>query len=158
MLQAQDCYHLTNEAARSALHLYKRILVGYDGSAGSVNALKTGQKLALMSKSDLIVVGVRPLPRSDSDEAFQSAVSGALRLYQESFYRLRVASMNEGLKLDTIIALGEPALYLARKARQLHASLLILAATAFLRDEEGQDEVVCARIIPDVMCPVLITP
>ena len=136
--------------------LYKRILVGYDGSPSAEAALRTGRELALMSRSDLFVAAIECLPNSDSDDAFQAAVATCLRRYQESFYRLRIAGLNEGIRIETFIALGDPATYLVRKARQLRASLLIVAAVFVSFGQQANS--VCPRIVRDATCPVLVTP
>jgi nucleotide-binding universal stress UspA family protein len=136
--------------------LYKRIPVGYDDSASSEAALRTGRELALMAKADLFVAAIDRLPNSDSAEAFQAAVDGMLRQYQENFYRLRIAGLNEGIRVETFIALGDPAAYLVRKARQLRASLLIVAAAFGLSGQQADS--VCERIVRDAACSVLVIP
>ena len=128
MTQLQDTSEPPADIHNSYPRLYKRILVGYDGSGSSETALRAGRGLALMSKADLYVAAVGCLPDSDSDDAFQTAVATILRRHQECLYRLRIAGLNEGLSIEKLIALGDPAAYLVRKARQIRVSLLILAA------------------------------
>lgn len=72
-------------------------------------------------------------------------------------YRLRIAGMNQGLRVETFIALGEPAVYLVRKARQLRVSLLIVAAAFGLHGHE-KAEPIYLHIVREAMCPVLVTP
>lgn len=136
--------------------LYKRILVGYNGSPSAEAALRTGRELALMSRSDLFVAAIECLPNSDSTDAFQTAVTAVLRRYQENFYRLRIAGLNEGTRVETFLALGDPAAFLVRKARQLRASLLIVATDFALSG--GQADSVCERVVRETTCPVLVTP
>lgn len=156
MLQPQVHCEPLAESLGSPPRLYKRILVGCDGSDSSEAALRTGRELACVAKADLLVASIDRLPNSESDEAFQDGVGSALTRYQEKFYRLRIAGLNEGIRVETFIALGEPATYLVKKARQLRASLLIVSAAFGLSGQQGDS--VCARIVRDATCPVLVTP
>ena len=140
----------------SCPRLYKRILVGYDGSDSSETALRAGRELALMSKADLYVAAVDCLPDSDSADAFEIAVTTILRRHQENLYRLRIAGLNEGLRIETLIALGDPAAYLLRTARRIRVSLLIVAADLGMSGPHVDS--VCARVVRDATCPVLVTP
>jgi nucleotide-binding universal stress UspA family protein len=156
MLQLQDTSEPPAEIHSSCPRLYKRILVGYDGSDSSERALQAGRGLALKSKGDLYVAAVECLPDSGSDNAFQVFVTAILRRHEENLYRLRIAGLNDGLRIDTFIALGDPATYLMRKARRIRASLLILAADFGVAEQ--QVDPVCARVVRDATCPVLVTP
>ena len=158
MLQTQVRSDLPEGAAGIEPRPYKRILVAYEASASSNLALRTGRELSLLSKADLFVAAVQRLPTSDSAEAFQAVVNSALSRYQENFYRVRVAGMNEGMRVETFIALGDPAVYLVRKSQQLRVSLLIIAAAAFGEGEHEEADSVCARIVREATCPVLVTP
>ena len=135
--------------------LYTRILVGY-GSGSSETALRTGRGLALMSKADLFVAAIERLPDSSAEDAFQAAVTTILRRHEENFYRLRIAGLNEGLRIETFIALGDPASYLVRTAKRIRVSLLIVAADFGV--SAPQVNSVCARVVRDATCPVLVTP
>lgn len=156
MLQSQASSEPQAEIHKSRPRLYKRILVAYDGSDSSATALRTGQELALMSKADLFVAAIECLPDSDSDDAFQNAVTTILKRHQENLYRLRIAGLNEGLRIETFIVLGDPASYLVRKASRIRVSLLILAAG--FGATGPQVDSVCARVVRDATCPVLVTP
>lgn len=79
-----------------------------------------------------------------------------LRRHEENFYRLRIAGLNEGLRIETFIALGDPASYLVIKARRIRVSLLILAAD--FGGAGPQLDSVCARVVRDATCPVLVAP
>jgi nucleotide-binding universal stress UspA family protein len=112
MLQSQVRSKPLSANFSSPPRLYRRILVGYDGSAASEAALRTGRELALISRAALLVAAIQCLPNSDSDDAFQIAATTALRRYQKNLYRLRIAGLNEGIRVETFVAFGEPAMYL----------------------------------------------
>jgi hypothetical protein len=105
---------------------FGKILVRLDCSLGSRDALDVARELALQWKAKLYVVGCDPLPDAPSDEAFHDAVRTALRHYEEFFYRIRLAGMNEGLQVETFICLGTLAGCLFCKAQQLKARLLVI--------------------------------
>ncbi len=131
--------------------MFGKILVGYDGSPGSESALSIARELALASKAKLYLVGVECLSVSACSEALQAAVHSALRRYEETFYRIRIAGMNEGLWVETFIALGHPAVCLLRKAQRLKASLLVLGSGG---DELGS---VCKLVLLEAPCAVLVS-
>ncbi len=131
---------------RSAARLdgpFGKILVRFDRSLESYDALEVARKLALHWKAKLYVVGCDPLPDDPSDEAFYDAVTGALRHYREFFFRIRLSGMNDGLQAETFICLGTPAGVLLRKAQQLKARLLVVGSTGDL--DVGSDALPCDR-------------
>jgi len=130
---------------------FGKILIGYDGGPDAERALRMARELALASKAKLYLIGVECLPESASAEAFQAAVASALKNYEEVFYRTRLGGMNEGLHVETFIALGQPALWLIRKAQQLRARLIVIGPG---RNGLGS---VCKRVLIEAPCAVLVS-
>ncbi len=63
----------------------------------------------------MIVVGVEKLPEETTSDSLQRTVQDALQHYQETFYRMRLAAMNEGVQMETTIVLGDPVGELLRR-------------------------------------------
>jgi nucleotide-binding universal stress UspA family protein len=124
-------------AANRELRLFGKILLAYDGSADSIRALSIARELALACKSRLYLIGNELLPESSCSEAFRVAVDSAVKRYADAFYRIRLAGMNEGLPIETFIALGDPVACIVAKARQLRVSLLIIVAKESLFNFES---------------------
>lgn len=131
--------------------LFTKILVAYDGSRESEQALELARDFARTMSAKLLVLGLERLPDEDTLEALHSAVDEARNRYEEKFYRIRLAGMNEGLQVDTAIGIVDPSSYVVRKAQQMHAALIVLG---FCGDEQARSA--CEHIVTKAPCPVMV--
>lgn len=108
--------------------MYRTILVALDGSAGSKSALRRATHLAREMGSQLHALAVEDhLPRfaatvSEMDEA---------REFKDAFFRevmaeARHVAAEQGLAIETQIAIGHAAQTIARRAEELGADLIVV--------------------------------
>jgi nucleotide-binding universal stress UspA family protein len=131
--------------------LFTKILVAYDGSRESEHALELARDFARTMSAKLIVLGLENLPSMEGAEALRSAVVEARNRYEEKFYRIRLAGMNEGLQVDTAIGIADPCSYVVRKAQQTRAALIVLG---FCGDKQARSA--CEHIVASAPCPVMV--
>jgi nucleotide-binding universal stress UspA family protein len=108
--------------------MFARILVGYDGSAGSRAALATALQLAAESGGALTAVTVQHhLPRygatvGEVDEEREVEAAEARRLANE----IRAAAAEHDIDVHTTVLIGHPAHEIVHAAKNIDADLVVL--------------------------------
>lgn len=108
--------------------MFARILVGYDGSAGSRAALATALRLAGESGGALTAVTVQHhLPRfgatvGEVDEEREVGAAEAQRLASE----IRAAATDHRVEVHTTVLTGHPAHEIVHAAKNIDADLVVL--------------------------------
>lgn len=108
--------------------MYGRILVGYDGSAGSRAALSTALRLAAESAGAVTAVTVHQhLPRygatiGEVDEEREIEAAQARRLQNE----IQALADDAGTTVQTRVVAGHPAHELVQAAKDADADLVVL--------------------------------
>lgn len=138
--------------------MFKRILVAYDGSIGSLAALRLGIALARALGTDLHSISVKEhLPRyaASIDE-----VEGAKERIDEHFHALTKQARDEaalaGVELDTVVRSGAEVDEILQMGREGMYDLLLLGSHGHSRVVErviGSTSLSVARLAP---CSVMI--
>lgn len=108
--------------------MYRHLLVGYDGSAGSRAALLTALRLARQSDGQVTAVTVQPhLPRygatlGEVDEERLVEAAEARRLANE----VRAGADEHGMQVTSRVVAGHAAQELVRAAKDVGADLIVL--------------------------------
>jgi hypothetical protein len=105
---------------------YKKVMLAYDGSPFSKKALDVALTIVQEIGAKLLIVGVVPLPKRASVSALQETVNRAHKLLSRKFYKIRLDGMNEGLKIETMIALGDAPELTRYNAERFRSHLIIL--------------------------------
>ncbi len=104
----------------------KMIMLCCDGSATGEKVLHNVLSSALELKSRVLILGVTPLPLGPSAVDLRKAVQSAHEHFSQKFYRIRLDAMNQGVQVDTMLTLGDPAEVTRRNARRFHAGLVVV--------------------------------
>lgn len=132
--------------------MYRKILVGYDGSEQAEDALAFGKQLADMSGAELVVVGVWPLAQ------MWSRVDPAIAEAEAEFAdMLGAAAKSVGAKGERVLSTS-PARGLHDRAERIDADLIVVGSCR--RGRLGQTLVgsVGVALLHGSPCPVAIAP
>ena len=107
--------------------MYKRIVVGLDGSKGSESALEAAMALARSSKAELFLISIEELPRypaavDEIDDERDAATEFFQRIQREGIERVTTA----GLIARHEIRVGHPGQALSHYALEVGADLLVI--------------------------------
>ena len=107
--------------------MYSRILVGFDGSDGSRQALNVAVNLARMCKAALFLISVEELPRYP---AAVDETNGEQRAAERYFHKLHKEAVEQvtaaALTVHSEIRVGHPAQLLPQYAQEVGADLMVI--------------------------------
>lgn len=127
-------------ADHPAVHLpYKKVMLAYDGSPFSEKALDVALTITRELGAKLLIVGVAPLPERASMADLQETVDRAHKLLSRKFYKIRLDGMNEGLQIETMIALGDAGELTRSNAERFRSHLIVLGCPE-CRSRETNEE------------------
>jgi nucleotide-binding universal stress UspA family protein len=138
--------------------MFRRILVGYDGSPGSRAALAAGLRLAAESAGTVTALSVQHhLPRygatlGEVDEEREVEAAQARRLANE----IQAEAAEHDIPVDAKAAVGHPAQQLVRMAKAIDADLIVLGHSGHSAAWGGLLGGVADRVSHHAPCSVLI--
>lgn len=114
-------------ASRFAVRVpYRKVMVTYDGSLSSEKAFDVGRAIAQEFNAKLLVLGISPLPPNPSVLDLQSRIDDIRERFSRRFYKIRLDGMNDGLQIDTMLALGDAGELTRHSAERFHAHLIVV--------------------------------
>ena len=138
--------------------MFRRILVGYDGSVGSRAALKAGLRLAVESGASITAVTVQHhLPRygatvGEVDEEREVEAAQARRLANE----IQAEADEHDRPVEARVAVGHAAQEIVRAAKAINADLIVLGHSGHSAAWGGLLGGVTDRVSHHAPCSVLI--
>ena len=116
----------TRTIDRSAIQAScKKIMLTCDGSSFAEKAFQVARKIAQESSGKLLIIGVAPLPPNPGITDLENSIDQARERFSRKFYKIRLDGMNEGLQIETMLALGDADELTRRNAERFHAGLLV---------------------------------
>lgn len=110
--------------------MYKRILLGYDGSESGQQALLDSREIAQWSHAELVLVAVMPLPVASlgpEGGVYDPAVEEVERERYRAVLEAGVVRLGQaGLQARGEVLIGDPVQELARAAGRLQADLIVV--------------------------------
>jgi len=110
--------------------MYKRILLGYDGSESGQQALLDSREIAQWSQAELVLMAVMPLPLSalgPEGGIYDPAVEKAERDRYQAILDAGVQRLTQArLSARGEVVTGDPVQELARAAGRLQADLIVV--------------------------------
>ena len=89
--------------------MYRRILVGYDGSAAARKAFGTARELAAKHGAELFVLSVARPPEVGDDIETEAVIENSQRYFGALVEELRAEAANAGVSVHCEVAVGHPA-------------------------------------------------
>lgn len=105
----------------------KKIVVGYDGSESSRNAVEWAVGLTSKLKNDIVVVSVVKLPEfSSSIDEIDEAYADGEKQYRSLLEKIVEYGKKQGVSIETEILRGHPAESIVRYAFDCKADLIVM--------------------------------
>jgi len=104
--------------------MYARILVAYDGSGPSKNAVERALALASRDSAALTVLTVAAVPRVPDDVETEAEIERTRELHRTLLEGLEERWRNAGIEPSVVLVVGHPAQQIVRHAEE--ADLLVL--------------------------------
>lgn len=140
--------------------MFKRILVGYDGSDGSKRALMTALALGRQFDSQICAVSVEgKLPRYAATLGEVEEVEQERHEYYDGIQsEARQIAATYGVELGTVVAPGAPAETIVKTAREGGYNLIVMGHKGHSRLHEYLVGATADRVAHLAPCAVLIVP
>jgi nucleotide-binding universal stress UspA family protein len=89
--------------------MYRKILLGYDGSSASKKAFETACNLALRDGAELWVLSVARPPEIADDVETEAVIENSRRYHQRLLAELKATVTRKKIKAHLEVAVGHPA-------------------------------------------------
>jgi nucleotide-binding universal stress UspA family protein len=106
--------------------MYKRILVGYDGSDAGKKAFETALQLAATHGAELYVLSVSRPPEIGNDVETEAVIENSQRYHQELLAELKPEVAAKGVKAYFEVAIGHPAEQIIYDADRRTVDLIVV--------------------------------
>jgi nucleotide-binding universal stress UspA family protein len=106
--------------------LYRRILIGYDGSAASRKAFDTAAALAVRDGAELVVLSVCRPPEVGDDVETEAVIENSRAFHRRLLDELRAGASAAGLSVRYEVAVGHPAEQIMYHADASEADLIVV--------------------------------
>lgn len=105
---------------------YRRILVGYDGSAAGRKAFDAALELARRDGAELYVLSVARPPEIGDDVETEAVIENSRRHHRALLADLRAETSKQGVKAHYEVAVGHPAEQLMHLADEREVDLIVV--------------------------------
>jgi nucleotide-binding universal stress UspA family protein len=106
--------------------MYRKILLGYDGSDASKKAFETACNLALRDSAELWVLSVAHPPEIADDVETEAVIEHSRRFHQRLLAELKAAVTRKKIKAHFEVAVGHPAEQIIYHADQHRVDLIVV--------------------------------
>lgn len=137
--------------------MFKKLLVGYDGSEGSKIALNKGLCLAESLRAEIIVLAVGRIPDyAETVSEIEEAKEQAWRYYQKILEEVKELSKEKNLNLNTLIKYGKPSEVIVEVAEENEVDLIILGPSRYSYMRRRILGSTAEKVVERANCSVLI--
>lgn len=143
------------EGRRNTAH-FRKILVGYDGSAASERAVDVAISLAQCTDAEILVLAVARPPEPATHVEVDAVLDNAKEHFEEGFSSVRERARSAEVHLETMIEVGHPAEHLIHQAEIHHAELIIVGRRGTSLFQKLLLGSVSERVIRFAHCPVMV--
>ena len=106
--------------------MYRRILIGYDGSDSSAKALETARRLAERDGAEIRVLSVARPPEVGDDVEAEAVIENSRRHYQSLLDRLRATVPAGRINAHFLVTVGHPAQQIIYNADRHEVDLIVV--------------------------------
>lgn len=135
---------------------FRRILVGFDGSAHSERAAEMGLSIAQALDGHILLFAVARPPEPATAVEVHAMIDDAREHYEQAFAKLRAKAEARGVQLETAVAVGHPAEQIIQKAESDHIDLILLGRRGMSRFEKWILGSVSEKVLRYAHCPVMV--
>lgn len=135
---------------------FRRILVGYDGSAQAEKAVDVGLSLAESLDATVLVFAVARPPEPATSVEVEAVLDSAREHYQQGFRAIEQRARQHEIRLETDIAVGHPAEQIIHRAETDQIDLVVLGRRGKSMFEKLILGSISARVLRYAHCPVMV--
>ena len=135
---------------------FKRILIGYDGSAQGEKATETALALAQSLDARVLLFAVARPPEPATMVEVDAMLDNAREHFEEQFRKLTQRAKDLGVELETDIAVGHPVEQIVHRAETDHVDLIILGRRGRSRFEKMLVGSTAEKVLRYAHCPVMV--
>ena len=135
----------------------RRILVGYDASVESENALEAALALAKSTDSSVLVLSVARPPEPNASSGANVLLKDAQRQFENALSRLHDRLQENGIRIETQVTVGHPAEEILRKAEQDQVDLIVVGHRGMSAIKELTLGSISEQVLSQASCPVMVT-
>jgi nucleotide-binding universal stress UspA family protein len=106
--------------------MYRKILVGYDGSESGKKAFATGLELAATYGAELLVLSVCRPPEIGDDVVTEAVIENSQRYHEQLLAELKPVVAAKGVNAHFEVAVGHPAEQIIYNADRNGADLVVV--------------------------------
>lgn len=137
--------------------MFKKLLIGYDGSEGSKIALNKGIYLAEFLKAKIIVLAVGRIPDyAETVSEIEEAKEQAWKYYHKILEEVKELSRDKNLEVTTMIKYGKPAEVIVEVAEENEVDLIILGPSRYSYMRRRILGSTAEKVVERAGCSVLI--
>lgn len=137
--------------------MFKKILVGYDGSENAKRALSVALDLAKKYGAEITAASVAHAPdyAATRDEV-DGSIEDARRFFERGFKEVKELAEKEGVSLNTVVLVGHPGDALTHLAEKEGYDLIVVGARGLSGIKRYIMGSVSTHVVRLAHCPVLV--
>jgi nucleotide-binding universal stress UspA family protein len=135
---------------------FKKMLIGYDGSAPSDKATESGLALAQSLDAKVLLFAVARPPEPATMVEVDAMIDNAREHFGEQFKKIIQRARDIGVELTTDIAVGHPVEQIVHRAEIDHVDLIVLGLRGKSRFEKMLVGSTAEKVLRYAHCPVMV--
>jgi nucleotide-binding universal stress UspA family protein len=135
---------------------FKKMLIGYDGSAQSDKATESALALAQSLDSKVLLFAVARPPEPATMVEVDAMLDDAREHFEAQFKKIVQRAKDLGVELQTDIAVGHPVEQIVHRAEIDHVDLIVLGRRGKSRFEKMLVGSTAEKVLRYAHCPVMV--
>ena len=135
---------------------FKKILIGYDGSAQGEKAVETALALAQSLDAKVLLFAVARPPEPATMVEVDAMLDNAREHFEEQFRKIVQGAKDLEVELKTDIAVGHPVEQIVHRAETDHVDLIVLGRRGKSRFEMMLVGSTAEKVLRYAHCPVMV--
>ncbi|HUJ81476.1 MAG TPA: universal stress protein [Candidatus Acidoferrales bacterium] len=135
---------------------FKKILIGYDGSAQSDRATESALALARSLDAKALLFAVARPPEPATIVEVDAMLDDAREHFEQQFGKIIQRAKDMGVELQTDIAVGHPVEQIVHRAEMDHVDLIVLGRRGRSRFEKMLVGSTAEKVLRYAHCPVMV--
>ncbi|MGB2590806.1 MAG: universal stress protein [Candidatus Acidiferrum sp.] len=135
---------------------FKKILIGYDGSAQSDKATESGLALARSLDAKVLLFAVARPPEPATMVELDAMLDDAREHFEERFSKIIQRAKDLAVELQTDIAVGHPVEQIVHRAETDQVDLIVLGRRGKSRFERMLVGSTAEKVLRYAHCPVMV--
>jgi nucleotide-binding universal stress UspA family protein len=135
---------------------FKKILVGYDGSAQADKATESALALARSLDAKVLLFAVARPPEPATMVEVDAMLDDAREHFEEQFKKISQRAKDLEVEFETAIAVGHPVEQIVHRAETDHVDLIVLGRRGKSRFEKMLVGSTAEKVLRYAHCPVMV--